>query len=393
MLGNRLLAAVGAIALVGGSTTGVLAATATSASAATVSDEASFTTAWQAAGTTEIDLSADITLTCASGEPTRNSTTAIVVNGNGHTLAQTCAADRVAEQQDTGAITFSDITVTGGKGGSGGAVDTQGDLTVTGSTFTANTSSSEGGAIHATGAVTVTGSAITDNTSSGSGGGMAAQGLITLTGSTFSGNHSGNNGGGMRAYGGADVVNSTISANVAVGGGGIDSNQQVTLTYATVVGNTGAANLYLGDSQLTSFGSVVADPVSGPNCIQVSSTHSTGYNIDDDGSCGFGSGPGDHSDLATALGLAPLAANGGLGQTQLPASTSPLVDQIPTASCGAGAGITSDERGVSRPQGPACDIGAVELSVAEPTTTTTAPGSSTTAAAAAAVAATPQFTG
>ncbi len=393
MLGNRLLTALGATVLVAGSMSGALVGTATPAGAATVSDEASFTTAWQTAGTTEIDLSANVTLTCTSGEPTRNSATAIMVNGNGHTLSQTCAGDRVAEQQSSGAITFSDITVTGGTGtGSGGAVDTQGDLTITSSTFTGNTASGEGGAIEAEGAVTISGSAVTDNTSTGSGGGMAASGLVTLTDSTFSGNHSGNNGGGMRAYGGADVVNSTISDNVAVGGGGIDSNQQITLTYATVTGNTGEANLYVGDSQLTSFGSVIADPVSGPNCIQLSSTDSKGYNVDDDGTCGFGSGPGDHSDLAS-IGLGALAANGGLGQTQLPASTSPLVDQIPKASCGAGSGITTDERGVTRPQGSACDIGAVELSVAGPTTTTTAPASSTASAAAAAVAATPQFTG
>ena len=224
---------------------------------------------------------------------------------------------------------------------------------------------------------------------------MRSSGLATITDSTLSGNNSGNNGGGIRAYGGAVVTNSTISDNVALGGGGIDSNNAVTLVYATITGNSGAANIEIGDD-LTSFGSVVAQGAgSTPNCFVEGSTTSNGYNVDDDGTCGFGSGPGDHSDLTTALGLAALAANGGVGQTQLPAASSPLVDKIPTASCGAGAGITTDERGVTRPQGSACDIGAVELSTTSPTssTTSTTATSSTTATPASAVEATPAFTG
>lgn len=44
---------------------------------------------------------------------------------------------------------------------------------------------------------------------------------------------------------------------------------------------------------------------------------------------------------------------------------SALIDAIPVASCQAdgAAGITTDERGVARPQGPGCDIGAVEVAV------------------------------
>jgi hypothetical protein len=40
-----------------------------------------------------------------------------------------------------------------------------------------------------------------------------------------------------------------------------------------------------------------------------------------------------------------------------------LIDAIPIADCGAMQGISTDERGVTRPQGPGCDIGAVEVSV------------------------------
>ena len=43
--------------------------------------------------------------------------------------------------------------------------------------------------------------------------------------------------------------------------------------------------------------------------------------------------------------------------------TSPAVDAIPAASCAAtnGNAVTADQRGVARPQGKGCDIGAYEL--------------------------------
>jgi hypothetical protein len=42
----------------------------------------------------------------------------------------------------------------------------------------------------------------------------------------------------------------------------------------------------------------------------------------------------------------------------LPAATSPLLDAVPAGDCGS---VTVDQRGVTRPQGSACDIGAVEV--------------------------------
>ena len=59
--------------------------------------------------------------------------------------------------------------------------------------------------------------------------------------------------------------------------------------------------------------------------------------------------------------LGALAGNGGLTQTRLPAPGSPVADAGGVSGCPA-----TDERGVARPQGPACDIGAVELAVAAP---------------------------
>ena len=70
--------------------------------------------------------------------------------------------------------------------------------------------------------------------------------------------------------------------------------------------------------------------------------------------------PASTDHVAPAL-LGALAANGGLTQTMLPGAGSPAINAIPigTATLCDGT-FKSDQRGVSRPQGSACDIGSVE---------------------------------
>jgi hypothetical protein len=70
----------------------------------------------------------------------------------------------------------------------------------------------------------------------------------------------------------------------------------------------------------------------------------------------------------TPAGLDPsgLQNNGGPTQTIALLPTSPAVDAIPVSPVNyctdvTGMPVTTDQRGVSRPQGPACDIGAFEL--------------------------------
>ena len=91
---------------------------------------------------------------------------------------------------------------------------------------------------------------------------------------------------------------------------------------------------------------------------------SNGFNLEDDAaaSCGFSTASGDLA-LGTAPNLGALADNGGPTETQLPQPGSPLIDSVPAASCQAdgAAGVTTDQRGVARPQGAACDTAAVEV--------------------------------
>jgi hypothetical protein len=64
-------------------------------------------------------------------------------------------------------------------------------------------------------------------------------------------------------------------------------------------------------------------------------------------------GPGPDDVAGDAL-LGPLTANGGPTATRMPASDSPARDR---AACT----VVTDQRGVARPIGGACDSGAVEL--------------------------------
>jgi len=61
--------------------------------------------------------------------------------------------------------------------------------------------------------------------------------------------------------------------------------------------------------------------------------------------------------------LGPLQVNGGPTETHALLSGSPAIDHIPVLDCTdtGGTPITTDQRGVARPQGSSCDIGAYEF--------------------------------
>jgi hypothetical protein len=67
-------------------------------------------------------------------------------------------------------------------------------------------------------------------------------------------------------------------------------------------------------------------------------------------------GPGDQL-VSPEVGLAPLGDNGGPIPTRSPTATSPLIDYIPLTQCP----TQEDAHATVRPQGAACDVGAVEV--------------------------------
>jgi predicted outer membrane repeat protein len=199
---------------------------------------------------------------------------------------------------------------------------------VTGSTFSGN-SANAGGGIWSRVTLDVTDSTFSGNTAEGSGGGISSSGMWSVTNSTFSGNHAADYGGAILNFGTLDVSNSTLSGNSASYGGGISNYFHGTLTLQNTI---------------------IADSTGG-NCSNYSSLIDGSGNLSwPDATC-----PGLNADPL----LGPLQDNGGPTQTHALLPGSPAIDAALLANCPA-----TDQRGVSRPQGPGCDIGAFELEVA-----------------------------
>lgn len=351
----------------------MLVGLASPAAAVTVSNEAELKAAFST--DTQIDLQADIVLTdCTGGGAVERAaavTDPVTVDGHGHTILQTCV-DNVFLQDGSGLFTVKNLTITGGRAtGNGGGVFAAGPLTVQNTTISGNRANAAGGGIASQGLITVTSSTIDSNVSSGVGGGVSIG--PDSPGATFTNSTVSNNiGGGIATVPNAQqasvtAVNSTITGNTNGGsslGSGIFSGGSTTLVYTTVARNVAGNFGNIDTARLESFGSVVAESQGTGNCLAATTSH--GYNYSDDNLCGF-TDPTDHEN-APPPQLGPLAANGGPTPTLLPESGSPLIDAIPIGSCqadGAG-GITNDQRGVTRPQGTGCDIGAVEVEVVVP---------------------------
>jgi predicted outer membrane repeat protein len=370
--GKRALAVLGVVAIAG--VTGLTVSA--PAGAVDVGDEAAFRAAWTNPAETRIDLTADITLTCGGGGvAARNSATPITVDGHGFTITQTCANNRVLEQNSfDGTITFVAVTITGGDFGANGAgIHSLATVEVIDTVITGNTAGGSGGGILGFGQVNATRSTFSGNTA-GDNGAAITGGSMNIVDSTFSGNNAGADGVGGAIFSFSNdpentqlhVTNSTFSGNTAGDQGGAIQAEDLTLVYVTLAGNTSPNGANLNAANLTSFGSVVALPQGGDNCDVGDATTSNGYNFSDDDSCGFTAGTDQQG--AGDPGLGELAANGGPTETRLPAAGSPLIGAIPDASCQAdgASGITADQRGVARPQPDGCDIGAVEVEGAVP---------------------------
>src|SRR5262249_52788808 len=120
------------------------------------------------------------------------------------------------------------------------------------------------------------------------------------------------------------------------------------LRNATVTGNTGSPAVH-NDAALTAANTIFSNP--GGNCD--AGITSLGHNLESADECGLHAA-GDLTGRNPLLG--PLADNGGNTDTAALLSGSPAIDAGDPATCPA-----TDQRGVVRPQGPACDIGAFEL--------------------------------
>ena len=132
----------------------------------------------------------------------------LTINGNGATVQQTCAGERVIRHSDlTSSLVVNDLTVTGGTVteeingpdfspmGGGGGIVSWGPLILDNVTATGNTSVEGGAGVRGRVETTITGSTITMNTATESAGGLMVGGQqsnaplrLTMTGSSVSSN-------------------------------------------------------------------------------------------------------------------------------------------------------------------------------------------------------------
>ncbi len=295
-----------------------------------------------------------------------------------------------------------------GYDGGGGIANRGGTVNVADSTLSGNSSQWVGGGIwNAGGTASVTNSMV-----SGNDGGVYGGGIANFNGATLTVSNStlkDNIGGGLQNYASTGTLtNVTVNGNSGVGIANLAGVQgiappspdkrigfmtesdtsTVSLTNVTISANSAGGllnfsfddvavvtlnltNITLSGNSATEGGGIwnngvvnaknilIAKGANGANCYGFSGGT---FNLSDDNSCGFGAG----RDNVANLLLGPLANNGGTTKTHLPQSGSAAIDNATGIGC-----PSTDQRGVLRPQGAACDVGAVEVQSATPTSTPT----------------------
>ena len=219
---------------------------------------------------------------------------------------------------------------------------------LTGVTIADGDASFDGGGIFVEDAASLTleDSTVSDNEAP-YGGGIYSEGTITIRRSTIEGNDVSTAGGGLYLDGGnATLISSTVSGNGSLeGAGGIYTTANLTLRNVTIAGNDDEG--LEEDSGATTSATAVLLANNGVNCD--GSFEVDVENIADDPSCGI---PGGQV-VPDAL-IAPLDWNGGTTRTHALLLNSPAVGSA-TTHCEA-----TDQRHLSAPIGPACDVGAYE---------------------------------
>lgn len=264
-------------------------------------------------------------------------------------------------------------------------------VTIVGMTIR-NGSDTSGGGIRARAgwALRVADCALSNNAAA-TAGGIDAAGGLEIDGCAFHANSAtdatGNGGGALRYTGtsAALIRNTTFNANEsATSASVVLINGPMAFNNVTLTENIADADFNgTGDGAIVANGDVAVSnsiiarnvdlsvAIGGPNnpdCVtSPGMLLSQGYNLigNPGTSCTFIAGPGDQIGSAAAPldpKLEPFAVYGGTVETQPPRADSPAIDAgNPAAPGAAPACEVDDARGIARPSGPRCDIGAVEI--------------------------------
>lgn len=253
--------------------------------------------------------------------------------------AVTGAGIYIVATSDAQQPTFTNVSVTDNTAsGNGGGLYLKGPVTI-GNVNAQRNHAASGGGLYVTKtysgeSVSLSTITVSDNTASSNGGGVAIASIaVAATNLTVSGNTATGNGGGVYAdtSGGSTFTNVTIAGNTAGNGGGV---------YAT------ASSSATGPTFKNSI--VWGNTPTSPQIRAVTTTPAVTYSDVQGGFTGTGNVSGDPK-------LRPLGAYGGplLTRGLLPGSAA--TNTATATGCPA-----KDERGVTRPQGGACDMGAYE---------------------------------
>jgi len=254
--------------------------------------------------------------------------------------------------------TFSDNDSSDGAG----AVGNSGVATIETCAFS-NSDGPFGGAVYNNGTITIISSAFTNNSAGSLGGGLANAGTATISSCTFCGNEAGAGSGALHNFPDESVTlrNCTFSGNSATSAGGALANLgTASISNCTFLGNfvaaSGVGGAIANYDTLNIKNSIVGSCPEGDCCSSSGPWNAFGVGFDTDGTCA-----GFTQKTPAQLNLGPLADNGGATRTHALLSGSAAIDAATDCTDLAGAAVTTDQRGLARPFGEHCDVGAYEF--------------------------------
>lgn len=368
-----------------------------------------------------ITLTADVVLTKSNNTQSGNNglpliNSDITLNGAGYSLARDSSYGcnsgdpdfRLLMIPNGGQLTLNSISLQNGCApsnstiGRGGAIWNAGSLQISDSNISSNKASSFGAGIYNSGAngLTITGSTLRDNQRVGgtlAGGGLYNAGsLVSVTDTTIENNEA-DKGAGIANAGGMilnrstishntapsfgqtagiynsgtmSVVNSTVSGNTQFAEGAVfnASNATLWLIYSTIAANQTGLNSggVVNDGSLILTGALIADntmlltPTANVDCDnRAGSITDNGYNLVETATNCISNGNTNQVGVDPLLGM--LADNGGSTWTHALQSGSAAIESGNNSDCEGALVNNSDQRGVARPQGSNCDVGAYEF--------------------------------
>jgi len=278
----------------------------------------------------------------------------------------------------------SDLTIGAGRADEGGIIRNEGELVLARVQILDGTAS-RGGAIYNSGALSITDAFFTGHVGlapEARGGAIYNSGALVLDRVTITKSQTPDGCGGAlhnEASGVVEMLNVTIARNRnKKGSGGAICNLggSMRLTHVTLTGNRatgGAGGIFNQGGHVELINTLLAanqaSRAAGASNCGGDPVVSLGHNLDDGSSCQF-AGPGDLNGVAPLIRALTKSATGYAPVVPFKSLTSLAIDGADAAAC-----PPVDQRGLPRPRGFDCDIGAFEeqnpLSQSRPTLTPT----------------------